>query len=145
MTLSDIINASFELFGSVTVMFSCVALLKAKRVAGVSLVTTVFFTSWGIWNLYYYPSLGQTTSSYAAVLVCAANFFWCSLIVKYRDVPESEALASEKQIRDTSPELLDALEELVDLTHDTVDGTYKPDNYTTQPARLAIAKARGKG
>jgi hypothetical protein len=40
-------------------------------------------------------------------------------------------------------ELLEALEELVDLMEAVRTGEYKPDSFTTQPARAAIAKAKG--
>lgn len=43
-----------------------------------------------------------------------------------------------------SPCLLEALEELVDLFDGLVSGEYQPDSFTTQPARAAIAKAKGE-
>ena len=43
-----------------------------------------------------------------------------------------------------APDLLEALEELVDLFGGLVSGEYPPDGFTTQPARDAIAKARGE-
>ena len=42
-----------------------------------------------------------------------------------------------------APELLEELEELADFFDAMVDGEYTPDGFTTQPARAAIAKARG--
>ena len=48
------------------------------------------------------------------------------------------------RIIDAAPELLDALEELADLVDAIRDGEYTPDSFTTQPARAAIAKARGE-
>lgn len=84
MSFADLVNMSFEVLGSLAVLASCLRLMKDKEVKGVSLVTTAFFTSWGFWNLYYYPSLGQTLSGVAAGAVCAANVFWCVLILKYR-------------------------------------------------------------
>lgn len=84
MNLPDIINGLFEGFGFVAVSLSCLRLRKDKQVKGISLATTAFFTSWGLWNLYYYPSLGQSLSGVAAGLVCLANVYWCFLIVKYR-------------------------------------------------------------
>jgi len=44
-----------------------------------------------------------------------------------------------------APDLLEALEELVDLFGGLVSGEYPPDGFTTQPARDAIAKAKGEG
>ena len=43
-----------------------------------------------------------------------------------------------------SPCLLEALEELADLFDGLVSGEYQPDSFTTQPARAAIAKAKGE-
>ena len=43
-----------------------------------------------------------------------------------------------------APGLLAALEELADLMDDVVNGEYSPDSFTTQPARIAIAKAKGE-
>ncbi|KJJ61529.1 hypothetical protein RT21_20025 [Pseudomonas sp. 10B238] len=42
-----------------------------------------------------------------------------------------------------APELLEALTELADLVEAIISGEYAPDSFTTQPARAAIAKARG--
>jgi uncharacterized membrane protein YfcA len=84
VSLPDIINGLFEAFGFFAVGASCLRLMKDKEVKGVSLVTTAFFTSWGFWNLYFYPSLGQSLSGVAAGAVCLANCFWCFLIIKYR-------------------------------------------------------------
>ena len=41
----------------------------------------------------------------------------------------------------SAPELLEALMELADLMEDILSGDYKPDSFTCQPARRAIAKA----
>jgi uncharacterized membrane protein YfcA len=82
--MADIINTLFESLGFFAVMASCLRLMKDKQVRGVSLVTTAFFTAWGFWNLYYYPSLGQVYSGIAAGGVCLANVTWCVLILKYR-------------------------------------------------------------
>lgn len=84
MITSDIVNGLFEVFGSVAVAFSCYRLFKDKQVKGISLITTLFFTSWGFWNLFYYPHLGQVMSTLGAGGVCAMNTLWCVLIVKYR-------------------------------------------------------------
>jgi hypothetical protein len=84
MSLPDVINGGFEALGFFAVMFSCIRLMRDREVKGVSLVTTSFFTSWGFWNLYYYPHLGQSLSGAAAAAVCAANLFWCALILRYR-------------------------------------------------------------
>jgi len=84
MNLPDIINGLYESLGFFAVMASCLRLMKDKKVNGVSLITVGFFTSWGFWNSWYYPHLGQSLSGTAALGVCAANTLWCCLIIKYR-------------------------------------------------------------
>lgn len=43
-----------------------------------------------------------------------------------------------------APDLLEALTELADLMDAAYNHDYEPDSFTTQPARIAIAKATGK-
>lgn len=84
MSLPDLVNSLYECFGFVAISMSCWEVYRAKRVSGVSIITVIFFTSWGFWNLYYYPSLGQTLSGVGAGLTCIANVTWVWLILKYK-------------------------------------------------------------
>lgn len=84
MDWADTVNALFELFASVAIFDHCRVLLRDKKVHGVSLLATIFFTAWGFWNIYYYPSLGQNLSFYCGILVVMANIAWVSLIIKYK-------------------------------------------------------------
>ena len=52
----------------------------------------------------------------------------------FRPVDNAALIAAE-------PELLEACKELADLMDDVLGGAYTPDSFTTQPARIAIAKA----
>lgn len=63
-------------------------------------------------------------------------------IVGWNAVHREEADANEALIA-AAPELLEALSELADLVDAILSGEYEPDSFTTQPARAAIAKARG--
>jgi hypothetical protein len=81
MSPADMCNAAFELFGGVFVLNHCRALFEAKIVKGISIVSTVFFTAWGVWNLYYYPSLGQWASFAGGVFICLANLLWVAIRV----------------------------------------------------------------
>jgi len=83
MPIADIINASFEFFASFFVFKHCLVTMKDKRVAGLSITSIIFFTSWGYWNLYYYPSLGQVWSFWAGILVVITNSVWVYLLVRY--------------------------------------------------------------
>ena len=65
------------------------------------------------------------------------------LVVGDIDISTPEGEANLRLILATH-DLLDALRELADLVDDMRSGNYSPDSFTTQPARLAIAKAAGK-
>lgn len=81
---NDLINGLFELLASVAILNHCRAVVQARAVAGVSLVSTVFFTSWGVWNLHYYPALGQWFSFGGGIAVVLANLTWIALMVRFR-------------------------------------------------------------
>lgn len=81
--LPDLINGLFEAFGGASIWLNVRRILKDKQVRGVSLVATAFFASWGWWNCYYYPSLGQWLSFWGGVVIVSANSVWIFLAVKY--------------------------------------------------------------
>ena len=83
MSWPDLVNGSFELMASGAILVSCYKLHKDKRVGGISLVTTSFMASWGVWNLYYYPSLGQWLSFVGGVGVVLANTLWSGMLIYY--------------------------------------------------------------
>ena len=68
-----------------------------------------------------------------------AQVVWCM-----EDEDRSPACEANAHLIAAAPDLLEALEELVDLFGGLVSGEYPPDGFTTQPARDAIAKARGE-
>lgn len=82
--MNDLINAGFESMAGIFVFLSAWRVYKDKQVRGVSLWMVVFMLSWGIWNLYYYPSLDQWGSFYGGLSVAAANITWIALILYYR-------------------------------------------------------------
>lgn len=82
----DLINAFFELFGGFMVFNHCRVLYEQKVVSGISLLSVAFFTLWGFWNIYYYPSLNQQLSFYCGILVAVANMTYLSMLMHYRGV-----------------------------------------------------------
>lgn len=88
MHYADLANGAFEFLGSLFILNHCRTVLKDKTVAGVSIVSTVFFALWGVWNIYYYPSLGQWVSFTGGLCIAAANAYWISLLLKYRNTSE---------------------------------------------------------
>jgi hypothetical protein len=57
--------------------------MRDKLVRGVDWRATAFFTSWGAWNLYYYPHLGQTWSFGAGVFIGTVNLVYLCLMTYY--------------------------------------------------------------
>ncbi len=84
MNYADFINAMFEGWGAVAIFANCVALYKSRQVRGVNFGSMVFFTSWGFWNLYYYPSLGQWASFTAGTAIVFFNCIWLGMAWKFR-------------------------------------------------------------
>ena len=84
MTWADVGNASFEIGASFAILLHCLKLFKDKKIQGVSIPATAFFTAWGFWNLYYYPSLEQTFSFVAGIGVVSTNFLWLGMMFYYR-------------------------------------------------------------
>lgn len=81
---ADFVNAAFEMLASVFILNHARALWKSKQAHGISLLSTAFFASWGVWNIFYYPHIGQDLSFYAGIAVLAANCVWIALIWKLR-------------------------------------------------------------
>ena len=82
--ISDLTNGAFELLAAVMVLNHCRVLYRDKAVKGISILSTAFFASWGAWNLYYYPSLGQWWSFAGGVGIVLANALWVALLLRYR-------------------------------------------------------------
>ena len=79
----DIINACFELFGAPFALLSIIALYRKKVVRGVSWVHISFFALWGLWNLFYYPYLGQWYSFAGGVALTSINSVWLYQLIYY--------------------------------------------------------------
>ena len=80
----DFVNGGFELLAAVAVWNHCRVLWKDKLVRGVSILSTVFFSSWGWWNLYYYPHLDQWASFVGGLFITTGNLMWLTLMFRYR-------------------------------------------------------------
>lgn len=83
MQVPDIINGCFELFGGFIICLSIRDVLKKQQVAGVSLMHIAFFNAWGLWNVFYYPHIGQWASFIGGIGVLIANTVWLSLCIYY--------------------------------------------------------------
>jgi hypothetical protein len=80
----DYVNGAFELLGGFALWNNVGRIRKDKRVRGVNWQVTLFFTSWGFWNLFYYPSLAQWASFVGGLNIVAANAAWLCFAWRYR-------------------------------------------------------------
>lgn len=85
--MPDLINGLFELLGAVAIFGHVRRLLIDRHVAGVSIPATFLFASWGFWNLFYYPHLGQWWSTAGAVAIVTGNVVWIVLMIHYTRHP----------------------------------------------------------
>lgn len=83
MTWADGVNGTYEFLAGVFILNNCRVLFNDKKVRGVSIISTAFFTSWGYWNLYYYPSLNQWMSFVGGALLVIVNTLYVSLMIYY--------------------------------------------------------------
>jgi len=83
--IPDLINGLFEALGSIAIFANVRAMWRDKFVSGFSPWACVFFTSWGYWNMYYYPHLGQWLSFIGGSFITVGNTMWVYLIWKYRN------------------------------------------------------------
>jgi hypothetical protein len=79
----DFINGAFEFIGSVLTWMNVYRVWKDKGYAGIYAPAIIFFFSWGVWNLFYYPHLGQWWSFFGGCSIALANFVWVTLMFRY--------------------------------------------------------------
>jgi len=87
MAWQDATNGLFELIGAIAIFGHVLRLWKDKAVAGVSITATIFFASWGFWNLYYYPHLEQWLSFTGGVAIVLGNCVWIAGMIYYSRHP----------------------------------------------------------
>jgi hypothetical protein len=83
VNLPDIINGCFEFLGGCLVWMNCQRLYRDKEVKGVYLPATAIFGAWGLWNLFYYPHLGQWASFTGGVVLVLGNLTWVAMALHY--------------------------------------------------------------
>jgi len=82
---SDQINAALELLGAVFLVPTLLEAFSKKLIVGVHWISPIFFTIWGLWNCFYYPTLHQYWSASAAIVMFGTNLIWLIMIIKYKE------------------------------------------------------------
>lgn len=78
----DAINAAFELVGAGMIWRNVHRVREDGAVRGVSWLVVSFWSVWGVWNLIYYPILGQWLSVAAGAVLVLANTTWVVLMLR---------------------------------------------------------------
>lgn len=81
---TDIINGGMALIGAGFLFQNVRAIWKDKSYRGVRMTPTVFFITWGMWNLYYFYSIGQMYSLIGFSVIAVIDVMWICLMFKYR-------------------------------------------------------------
>lgn len=80
----DHINGFFEACGALFNAYNCWVLFKHKQVRGVSIWPSMFFTTWGLWNIVYYSALDQWYSWFGGLCLSAFSVLWLALAISYK-------------------------------------------------------------
>lgn len=81
--LSDMMMGLIQVTSAGFLGVSVLQLFRKKYVSGVSAVTVSFWVAWGLWDLYYFPSLHQWWAFGGGVVVTMMNALYVSLILLY--------------------------------------------------------------
>lgn len=83
MTTPDVINGCFEGVGSILIWLNVFRLAQDKTVKGSNWWVMIFFASWAVFNLYFYPHLGQEWSFLGGLSMFVAEFVWVVMAYYY--------------------------------------------------------------
>ena len=93
MMYNDLINGMFEFAGAGINLLNVRAILRDKKLQGVHWSPYAFFTSWGIWNLWYYPSLDQWFSFVGGAAIVIVNGTWLALALYYIQKEKNDVIS----------------------------------------------------
>lgn len=80
---SDLVNGLFEFAGGLMLVWNIRRLYLDKEVKGASMLPLAFFTSWGLWNCWFYPTNGLWYSFLGGVFLAVVNAIWLGQMFYY--------------------------------------------------------------
>lgn len=80
----DLVNGIFEFGIGCWAVLNVKAILRDKKLLGVHWGVTGWATAWGLYNLYYYPHLGQWLSFSGGCWIVTVNSTWLALVAYYK-------------------------------------------------------------
>ena len=79
----DLINGILEMGGALITLLSVRQILRDRAMAGFHWGPTIFFTGWGVWNLYFYPSISMPLSTAGSAALVLVNAFYLHLMLRF--------------------------------------------------------------
>ena len=79
----DLYNGLFELGSGLLSSINIYRLYRDRVLRGVSILPTIFFSCWGLWNLYFYRVNDAPYSFYGGCVITIVNVIWLSQIWYY--------------------------------------------------------------
>jgi hypothetical protein len=83
ISLPDLANGVFEGGLSIFLFKGILKLRHDRKVLGFYWPTVLWTSTWGIYNLYFYPHLGQWCSFTGGLFVVAFNLTWLAHVAYY--------------------------------------------------------------
>jgi len=80
---SDEVNGLWEVMGGFMLLANVFRLYRDKEVKGVGAWPTAFFTSWGLWNCFFYPINGLVYSFLGGMFLASVNLVWLCQMLYY--------------------------------------------------------------
>lgn len=84
MSTPDIINGCLECAAAGMTSLNVRRVWKDRMVRGVDWRVTAFHISWGLYNLYFYPSLGQWCSLAGGIVLTLTNAAYVASLLYFR-------------------------------------------------------------
>ncbi len=81
--IADFINSGFNIAAGAFVMLNVRRVWRDREVRGASPWTPAFFAAWGLWNLWFYPSVSCWASFVGGLGVLFANVIYLFLMVRF--------------------------------------------------------------
>lgn len=82
--MMDLINSCFNMVAALFVLLNCRDIWKRQTVAGHTYPSTIFFSAWAFFSVYYFWDLNQIWTFYANIAMCVANTSLIALVITFR-------------------------------------------------------------
>lgn len=100
MNYSDLLNGLFEMVGAAALGMNVRSLWIHREIKGVHWAPVVFYTVWGLFNLFFYPANGLWISFYGGIAVMLVNVAWLALLIRFRREGRLEVVECRCHLRE---------------------------------------------